>query len=96
MKRLSYNKIAYKSNPSEVTEIVVLDDVKHKKVLEYVDIPVEVRLDMCSDMTVEEKCIMLRKYLESININEIKWNDNYNFNELLYLRKWVEVECERI
>ena len=47
-----------------------------------------------SDITVEEKCIMLRKYLESININEIKWNDNYNFNELLYIRKWVEVECD--
>lgn len=30
----------------------------------------------------------------SININEIKWNDNYNFNELLYIRKWVEVECD--
>lgn len=92
--KLSYNEIAYKNNPSNVTEIVVLYSSECTKVLEYVDIPVEVRLDMCSDITVEEKCIMLRKYLESININEIKWNDNYNFNELLYIRKWVEVECD--
>lgn len=92
MLKLIYAEIAKRDRPLSAVDIVILNDRKSDRVLEYVNIPVDIRLDMLSDITVEEKCAILRKYLENIDINAAEWNDNFDFSEWPCMTKWVEVK----
>ncbi len=93
MIKLSFGEIVYKSKESNY--MAVLERGDEIKIL-MDNIPFEIRWNLFSDDTLEEKCKMIRGFLEVSKKNKKydEWNDKVDFNEILFFHKWVEIKYE--